>query len=212
MEVKYSEDGKHAYFNNETFTRDDKTGYFLTTSNNKHAGRRLHRAVWEFHNTKIPKGYEVHHIDHDKSNNEIGNLQLLTVEEHRRLHGKEASDEERRARRDNMLSNAVPAAAEWHSSDIGKQWHREQYQRTKDRLHAEETLICQQCGKEYKGVNNGRNRFCSNVCKSAWRRKHGNNLEKRICCICGNEFYTDKYKHAKTCSPKCAGMLKAGKE
>lgn len=45
MKVTYLEDKKHAYFDGETFTRDERTGYYLTTKNNDRAGRRLHRVV-----------------------------------------------------------------------------------------------------------------------------------------------------------------------
>lgn len=38
----------------------------------------LSRAVWEAFNGKIPDGYEVNHIDEDKSNNCLSNLNLMT--------------------------------------------------------------------------------------------------------------------------------------
>lgn len=40
---------------------------------------------------EIPLGYQVHHIDFDRTNNEPSNLQLLTEEEHRKLHSEECS-------------------------------------------------------------------------------------------------------------------------
>jgi len=45
-----------------------------------------HSIVWEQHNGKIPLGMQIHHIDHDKTNNSIENLQLVTPLEHKRLH------------------------------------------------------------------------------------------------------------------------------
>jgi len=48
--------------------------------------RMEHDVVWEGSNGPIPEGYEVHHRDEDPLNNEIGNLQLLTRLEHKRLH------------------------------------------------------------------------------------------------------------------------------
>ena len=38
--------------------------------------------------TEIPLGFEVHHVDFDKTNNSIANLALLTREAHARLHQK----------------------------------------------------------------------------------------------------------------------------
>jgi len=40
--------------------------------------RRVHCIVWLCYEASIPPGYEVDHIDGDKSNNNIANLRLLT--------------------------------------------------------------------------------------------------------------------------------------
>jgi hypothetical protein len=73
---------KEQYFNGVKYTLRS-TGYFCATT-----GRRklLHRDVWEFYNGLIPDKYDVHHIDHDKSNNKIENLELLPKSEHARLY------------------------------------------------------------------------------------------------------------------------------
>ncbi len=42
---------------------------------------KVHRVVWTAVNGEIPKGYEVNHIDENKSNNSISNLNLLTHQE-----------------------------------------------------------------------------------------------------------------------------------
>lgn len=47
----------------------------------------FHRVVWEHHFGKIPKGYEIHHIDKNKKNNSIDNLMLVTPFEHKKIHG-----------------------------------------------------------------------------------------------------------------------------
>jgi hypothetical protein len=41
---------------------------------------------------KLPKGYALHHIDKDKANNNLENLQLLTNSEHVKLHARESSE------------------------------------------------------------------------------------------------------------------------
>lgn len=48
--------------------------------------RLAHHIIWEEINGVIPEGYEIHHIDHDKKNNDLENLRLLTVSEHQRTH------------------------------------------------------------------------------------------------------------------------------
>lgn len=45
-----------------------------------------HVIVWEKFFGKIPDGYQIHHIDGNKANNDIENLQLVTALEHRRIH------------------------------------------------------------------------------------------------------------------------------
>ena len=211
MNVEYSTDKKHAYFNGEAFTRDDKTGYYLSAQNHLYAGRRLHRVVWEYHNCKIPKGYHVHHIDHDKNNNDISNLQLLTAKEHISVHQSELSDAERSWYRKNFAEKARPKAEEWHRSEAGRNWHKQHYQQSKEKLQVQREFVCEMCGSKFVAINNGQNRFCSNACKSAFRRKNGQNKEKRFCVICGSAFFTDKYKRTVTCSPKCATVLKIRK-
>jgi hypothetical protein len=48
----------------------------------------LHNYNWEKVNGKIPKGYELHHIDLNKLNNDVSNLQLVTPKEHTEIHSK----------------------------------------------------------------------------------------------------------------------------
>ena len=48
---------------------------------------RLHRYVWKKFNGEIPDGYYIHHIDQDKDNYDISNLQLVTPLDHNRIHG-----------------------------------------------------------------------------------------------------------------------------
>ena len=42
--------------------------------NGKRVNKYVHRLVWETFNGNIPNGYEINHIDHDKSNNSLANL------------------------------------------------------------------------------------------------------------------------------------------
>lgn len=63
----------------------NKCGYYESTLIDR---LMLHNYVWELNNGKIPKGYEIHHIDLNKTNNDISNLMLLTPSEHSKLHRK----------------------------------------------------------------------------------------------------------------------------
>jgi len=200
--IRYEDNGKYAYFNGLKFTRDDKTGYYLNSTIRK----RLHRYVWEYYNGEIPPGYHIHHKDGDKSNNDISNLILVAPKKHLGEHGKERFLSKTEWFK-KFHSKGIETAKEWHKSKEGKEWHKKLYEETKDRFHKIKKAICEYCGKEYETIDNGRNRFCSNRCKAAWRRKAGLDEVKRICVVCGKEFSTNKYREARTCSRSCASKL-----
>lgn len=54
----------------------------------RYKGRRmrLHIAVWIEAFGEIPEGYCIHHINHNKLDNAIENLMLMTKSEHHKLH------------------------------------------------------------------------------------------------------------------------------
>lgn len=39
---------------------------------------RFHRVIWTYFNGAIPEGYEINHIDENKKNNALSNLNLMT--------------------------------------------------------------------------------------------------------------------------------------
>lgn len=195
---------EYQMFDGKKFYRTNENDYFRYT-----LGRQtllLHRCVWEKQNCEVPDGYEIHHIDGDKANNDLSNLQLIRIHDHRVLHGSKLTEEQREWRRQNIINNAIPKASEWHKSEDGKEWHKQQYEKTKDKLHQKVEHECLNCGKIFVGEI--KEKYCSNACKSAYRRKQGLNLEERVCEICGKSFMTDKYRKASTCSRECRGKLK----
>lgn len=196
---------KYQYFNGVKFTRDDKTGYYLNSSIRK----RMHRYVWEYYNGAIPEGYQIHHKDKDKSNNDISNLECIPFSSHAKLHSKEKAQIRYDEMIDNLKANALPKAIEWHKSDKGRQWHKEHYETMKEKLHPTQKVICEMCNKEYEAKRLKDNRFCSAKCKSAWRRKSGVDNEIRICPVCNKEFTVNKYSKTETCSRSCANKKRA---
>lgn len=60
--------------------------YVCWKENGKQRRQLAHRWVWEQANGRIPDGYEVHHIDHNPLNNDLSNLQLVTVGWHDNYH------------------------------------------------------------------------------------------------------------------------------
>jgi hypothetical protein len=49
----------------------------------------LHRVIWEQHRGSIPTGYQIHHINGDKSDNSFANLECLGAAEHKKLHAQQ---------------------------------------------------------------------------------------------------------------------------
>lgn len=53
----------------------------------KQGYRSLHRLVWTQHyNHRVPEGYEIHHLNADKKDFRIQNLQCVRSDLHRRFH------------------------------------------------------------------------------------------------------------------------------
>lgn len=59
----------------------DNAGYrtvMWATPGGDRFGDKVHRIIWKLHHGDIPRGYEIDHINMDKSDNRIENLRLLT--------------------------------------------------------------------------------------------------------------------------------------
>lgn len=202
--IEYSENMDVAKINGITFRKDKNTGYYLSGKAINGKRKRLHVYVWELHNGKVKEGFQIHHIDHNKYNNEIENLAELSKEEHSKLHAEELTDEQRAKKAENVVKNAIPKAKEWHGSEEGRKWHSEH---AKDAFSHRDVLKyqCTFCGKEFETKNiygESQNRFCSANCKAAFRRKSGVDKASRKCLCCGGEFRVYKYSKTKNCE-KC---------
>lgn len=203
MDIEYKNDCKIAYVGNVYFVRDNKTGYYLS---HKH-GIRLHRYIWQIHNGFIPSGHHIHHKDHNKSNNEISNLELISASEHMSLH----MTEERRAwARGNLNRNARPKAIEWHKSKEGRAWHSEHGKNVSKNMKKKE-YTCLSCNSSFFKTPHGENKFCSNKCKSRYRRSKGYDNVTKHCLVCNNKFTSNKYAKAFLCSRKCVGQWRIQK-
>ena len=70
----------------------DNTGYLHLTTNQGKYSRTLHRRIWEdFYGKPVPKDYVIHHINGDKLDNRIQNLQCCTKVNHSKFHSKQRS-------------------------------------------------------------------------------------------------------------------------
>lgn len=190
----------------DTIQEFDGIRYYRCGDYFQQKGKALHREVWVKAHGPVPEGFEVHHKDHDCSNNMLGNLELLDGSEHARLHALERGLGEFGRRH---LEKAGELAKEWHKSEAGRAWHKEHYSKMSDALHAREERTCEECGTVFMGLvgKPERNRFCSNKCKTRWRYKSGVDNEERNCRVCGTGFMINKYWTTMTCSRSCGRKL-----
>lgn len=109
------------------FQLNPKTGYYKRAWQ-AHDGTRevyMHRFVWVHFRGPIPDGFEIHHKDENKANNDISNLQMVTGPWHRSFHqSKRLMDPEYQARNRAFMEKIRPLASKWHGSPEGLEWHR----------------------------------------------------------------------------------------
>lgn len=153
------------------------TRYYLCGYYFQHNGKRLHRVVWEYFNGEIPEGYHVHHLDGDRSNNDIENLALLPGLDHITAHAREESRRENGRR---AIRIAIEIAPEWHHSEEGKRWHSDHSLKMWEKYKKPHEEICTGCGCTYLayGIRHKGNHFCSNNCKARYYRRK-NNADKK---------------------------------
>lgn len=98
----------------------------------------LHRWMWTKEVGPIPAGMQVHHKNHDKRDNRIGNFELLPPGKHWAEHGEERG-------------------ADWHSKG-GK---------ASDAKRVRQDFTCDRCGSSFSSRAHvgQRIRYCSNACR-----------------------------------------------
>lgn len=182
--------------------RSDRV-YFTPGIADKQRGiRRLHEEIWMAVHGHIPPGAHIHHKDENPLNNVLENLECLPGPDHTRLHGLGVCSDRKRENLDAIR----PLTKAWHGSEQGREWHRQHAHEVYAAM-AETDLTCERCGETFriKNLQASYSRFCSNACKSAWRRAAGLDDVDRICEICGTTYRANRYKKSKTCSRACGG-------
>ena len=182
--------------------------YFRRAPDGKRDGY-LHRQIWIDQVGAIPDGWHIHHKDGNCQNNSLDNLECLPPAEHFAKH------EVWGGRRDEFIAHLErirPLTKAWHRSPEGIAKHRE-IGALAYRNFQGKPKRCLHCGKEFITRKTGhQDRYCSNACKSAYRRVSGVDNETRQCACCGQDFTINKYSKARCCSRHCAIRLRYGKE
>lgn len=89
MEIKRFDPPSTQYFLGAKYVRNPR-GYYVRSAKRRELGTtKLHRDMWTHFNGPIPDDYVIHHRDHDRSNNTMGNFELMTKAEHDALTQKE---------------------------------------------------------------------------------------------------------------------------
>lgn len=180
-------DDNYQSFNGLNY-RKRKYGHFY-----RGRGQALHRDVWQHFFGDIPVGYEIHHIDGDKANNDISNLKCLPQSEHRKLHAPDHVPLIFETFTCINCGKTYTARSAWKNCFCSKKCH---YQ-----YHTEERM-CSVCGKKFKGYEYRGQKFCSRECASKARTLAA--MEKRTCPECGQTFIAKKSEAKICCSRKCA--------
>lgn len=199
--VQYFDEGDLACYNGYSFRKDKESGYYLSSKKIGARRKRLHVYVWECNNGEVPSGYHVHHIDGDKSNNEIDNLAIVVGVEHVSLHGRNITEKQKEQKRENLRKNALPKAKEWHASEAGRKWHSTHVKNSIEQRQLR-TYNCTWCKNQFETYNiygKDQNHFCSNNCKAAHRRASGIDNVTKICTVCGGTYVANKYQNTKRC-------------
>lgn len=204
-----AEPPKSVVYNSRKYTRNVDSPNWADRVYYRRGGGKgyLHRDIYLDNHGAIPDGWHVHHADHDPFNNDPANLVAISPDGHAEYH---SSQPDRIARLMEVHHLGIEAAKEWHRSEDGLAWHREHAKRTWEGRTAE-LYDCDHCGAEYSTRDRGNHRFCSNACKSAWRRKSGLDDVDRTCAGCGGTFRINKYSKARSCSRKCAQAVRHGR-
>lgn len=165
----------------------------------------LHRYIYFLHNGEIPKGFHIHHIDGNTENNFIENLEMISFSKHCKLHSDERIANMSKEALKEFQTKGIEKAKEWHKSKEGIEWHKQHYEKMKDKLYIEVELICQCCNKKYVTTKSD-SKFCSNSCKAKNRRNSKIDNVVRICEKCGKNFSVNKYSKTRFCSKTCSKL------
>ena len=184
-ELNNLENKKFVIFNGKKYCRmGGKRIYFLSYES-RNALRKnpkgLHVAVWEYVNKReVPKGYVVHHKDHNPFNNQPDNLECLSLREHLELHKEDRERYFKSAESLEHLNKIRHLANDWHKSEEGREWHKKHAKEILE--NKKEKRICQDCGCEFDIYNLPKRKsdvFDGRWCKKCYG-KHWQRLYRKL--------------------------------
>lgn len=217
----------------DTHQRFDGTNYYINKSGHYTSPKSLHRDIWAYYHGEIPQNYVIHHIDHNPNNNNIKNLQLLTLNEHIHIHKANIYPEKIcpvcgktfKSNRNNPIYCSRSCVNIHMTTDnppkkciiCGKTFippkHHKDTQTCSPSCSAKSAwllkkanakeYICEVCGNHFLSSATPPPRFCSKKCQMRNARSQESHQEIRKCPVCGDTFLADKYSTKKYCSSRC---------
>lgn len=143
---------KYVWFDGIRYTWEKSCRYAASN------GKLLHREVWKHFNGEIPEGYVIHHIDGDPSNNDISNLQIMTISEHTKFHRQSSETKKYTCDycgKEFYGKNATRGTHRFCSKECNSKWAYK---------NRNETRICAECGKEFTTNKYRKTKYCSKEC------------------------------------------------
>ena len=77
------------HYGGRKFTFMKSTGYMRATDGDREL---MHRYIWKVEVGEIPPGHDIHHVDHNRLNNDLANLECLEHAVHTSRHALEARE------------------------------------------------------------------------------------------------------------------------
>jgi len=192
---------KTIIYNGVRYTKHPNQKYYYCSQSVKFYSRSLHRQIWFDNFGEIPKGYDIHHIDHNHFNNDISNMRLIPRSEHISYHMK-LNVLQNPNRFKELAEIGRPLTKEWHGSADGIEWHKQHAKNFNFGSMVYGSGECMQCKSVFE-KKTAFAKYCSNSCKSKYRRVNKLDMQVKCCKFCSKEFTTAKYNGAEYCSKKC---------
>lgn len=176
-------------------------GYYQSTTTVDGKRLWLHQYTYAREHGEQLDGAHIHHKDGDKDNNELGNLQRLSAEEHAAEHSAERSVLGKTAEQLLHLERARVLCAE---ARAGKY-----VSRRRQRKDVVRTRTCPECRKEFilKSRDKDSTAYCSEFCHGRQNALYAaEDYAKPVPCLhCGTGFVPGPHGigHQIFCSDKC---------
>ncbi len=175
--MKYSEIPTQIIFDGITFYLKKGTNYYYSSANHQ-SYKALHHYIWEYYNKrKIIKGNVIHHIDFNPHNNNISNLQYLSLSRHIKLHALERFPRKFTYKevKCEICSKLIFTRATCGKRFCNKQCYHKYLMSLRQLLN----LICVECKRKFQTLEHARKSNHRITCSIRCSKKHSKKLSDK---------------------------------